>query len=756
MFYNLHMSNSKLFEKKFSILQEITNTIIITDNINALANLILDLATNYTNAEKGSLMLLNKRGELSIFAARGIDSELVSTYRVRQGEGIAGTVVESRQPFLVDDIEKHDIFKEKVRDRYRTKSFISCPVIIKNKILGVLNINDKHDGSPFTEEEFELIKVIANHAAIALENAFLMNQLRAKTTELDEINKRLIDSDIARSEFLTLLSHDMRTPLNAIKGAVYYLQQTENLTKTSRREFYDIISRETGNLTTTVENLIDYLRIEDETKLLKQYTINLNSQLKELLALKSFKKILAGKNLNLLIDIPIDLTEIIGDRIRVTQFFINLVEAISHYLEPGDTIRITAGENEFVHLSISFSRKMPLHILSHLSSVRRMLNGERQEELIKLFIAQKIAELHKWDLMAENTENDFRVSLTIPKSEKQKAEAFINTTMDLFVEFVSELMNLEVCSIMLADEMTSELTINSARGLDENIIRGTRIRFGDQIAGWVAMEGKPLLIEDIESDPLFRRRNIPHYSTKSLLSIPLKSDDRVIGVMNMSDKKTAQPFTQSDLRIASMIADRISFVLKRLHAGEFSEDDLKHFISSLENIIGIEKKFLRKNYRSFSLMQQMMDTLGAPEDDRKTALYVSLLYDLGLSVLSDTLLKERELTNLELRTVRAHPLTTLDLIKDFEFSDDVKKAIVHHHERYDGEGYPGKLKGNEIPFIARVLAVVDAYCSMIEDRPYRKAFTSEKALEEIRKGAGSHYDPKVVAALEEVLKENIR
>jgi hypothetical protein len=77
------MSNPELFEKKFSILQEITNTIIITDNINALANLILDLAANYTNAEKGSLMLLNKRGELSIFASRGIDSELIATYRVR-------------------------------------------------------------------------------------------------------------------------------------------------------------------------------------------------------------------------------------------------------------------------------------------------------------------------------------------------------------------------------------------------------------------------------------------------------------------------------------------------------------------------------------------------------------------------------------------------------------------------------------------------------------------------------------------------
>jgi signal transduction histidine kinase len=60
----------------------------------------------------------------------------------------------------------------------------------------------------------------------------------------------------------------MRTPLNAIKGAVYYLQQTENLTRSAQREFHEIISRETANLATTVENLIDFLRVEDESKLL--------------------------------------------------------------------------------------------------------------------------------------------------------------------------------------------------------------------------------------------------------------------------------------------------------------------------------------------------------------------------------------------------------------------------------------------------------------------------------------------------------
>lgn len=745
------MSNPELFEKKFAILQEIANTIVITDNIHALANLILDLATNYTNAEKGSLMLLNKRGELSIFAARGIDGELISSYKVRVGEGIAGTVVATKQPYLVDDIEKHELFSGKTRDRYKTKSFISCPIIIKNKVLGVLNINDKRDGSPFIDDELELIKVIANHAAIAIENAYLMNQLRAKTVELDEINKRLIDADITKSEFLTLLSHDMRTPLNAIKGAVYYLEKTENIPRSSQKEFYDIIARETANLTTTVENLIDFLRIEDETKLMKQYAINLSNLVKELSALKSFRAILSSKNLKLHLDVPHEISDIIGDRIRVTQFFINLIDAISHYLESGDTIAITAGENDFVHVSITFSKTVPTHILSHLSNVRRMLNGEKPEEVLKLFVAQKIADLHRWDLKAENIGDHFRVTVKISKSVQQKTAAFVNTTTDLFVELISEVMDLDVCSIMLADEFTAELTINSARGLDEHIIKGTRIRFGDQIAGWVALEGKPLLIEDIERDPVFSRRNLPHYSTKSLLSIPLKSDERVIGVLNMSDKRTDQPFTESDLYIAAMIGERVAFTLKKLHAGDVSDDDFKLLTAALENIIGTEKKFLTKKNCVVEMMNRIMSSLGLSEADKRTGLYVSLFYDLGLSVLHESTLNKQDLTSLEMRSIKAHPAISFDFIKEFEFSDDVKKAILHHHERFGGGGYPDGIAGEEIPLLARLLAVVDAWCAMIDERPYRRAFSREEALEEIKRGSGSLYDPRVVAALEEVV-----
>ena len=110
---------------------------------------MLDLAINYANAEKGSLMLVNESEELYILAARGIDISFITTYKVKIGEGIAGIVAKNLSPVLVEDINKDENFmKETHRDRYKTKSFISCPVISKNKLLGILNINDKRMAPP--------------------------------------------------------------------------------------------------------------------------------------------------------------------------------------------------------------------------------------------------------------------------------------------------------------------------------------------------------------------------------------------------------------------------------------------------------------------------------------------------------------------------------------------------------------------------------------------------------------------------------
>jgi GAF domain-containing protein len=269
MTHNLLTGNVDLAHKKLSILQKISNAIVLTDDIHAIAELMLELAVTHTNAETGSLMLVDESGELSIFAARGLENHLVDTYREKIGEGIAGVVAKERHPVLVEDIDKDSRFKLKKRDHYKTRSFISCPIVYKDRLLGVFNINDKKNGEQFREEDVALINIIANQAAMTIENTLLMSQLRAKAARLEDINRKLVEDDEVKNEFLTRVSHDLRTPLNSIKGAIYYLGRQVGVTVEKQREFFDIIAREAAELAENVEHLLNFLRRENETRMKK-------------------------------------------------------------------------------------------------------------------------------------------------------------------------------------------------------------------------------------------------------------------------------------------------------------------------------------------------------------------------------------------------------------------------------------------------------------------------------------------------------
>ncbi|MCC6347852.1 MAG: GAF domain-containing protein, partial [Nitrospirales bacterium] len=637
----------RLSEKKFSLLQEISTALVATDDISTIAHLMLDLAINYTGAGKGSLMLLNEQEELYILAARGIDIRLLKTYRVKRGEGVAGRVAESRTPVLVEAIEKDPRFQGVKRDgHYKTRSFISCPVISRDKLLGVLNINDKKEGVPFTEDEFSLIKIIANQAALFLENASLLHRLRTKAAELEHINARLIETDTAKTGFLTRISHDLRTPLNSIKGSVYYLLHAEELNREERKEFHTIISDEAGKLALIVENLLDFLRLDDEMRIIKKSVLLLSPLIDEVVGSGPVKNFLEKRGLRLEKDIPDGIAAVVGDRVRIVQFFTIVLEFLGSYCERGDILRISANENVSIEVALTVPRKIPgvVKILSKSFRGESLFQAEKAAgERMRLYLARKVAEMHRWHLRTEDLDASFRLRLLVPKSSRQKREVIIDAAMDMFMEFLAELLDLNVCSLMLVDELTGELVIKSARGLDAEVVRRTRIKSGDRIAGWVALEGKPLLIEDVEKDPLFTRRNPPRYTTKSLLSLPLKRGAAVIGVVNLNNKRDGTPFSGMDLHIASVVSERISYCIERIYHDEYDGGDYRHFLDSFRRLLAAEKSYYKKNSRFSELMLRLTERAGGGEEEAGLAAYLSLIYDIGLMLVDRSVLEKEKL-----------------------------------------------------------------------------------------------------------------
>ncbi len=131
----------------------------------------------------------------------------------------------------------------------------------------------------------------------------------------------------------------------------------------------------------------------------------------------------------------------------------------------------------------------------------------------------------------------------------------------------------------------------------------------------------------------------------------------------------------------------------------------------------------------------------------------SLLHDIGrVGIRTEILTEKKDISENEYNAVKSHCENGAKILEAIDFPWKIKPIIVHHHERYDGKGYPGGLKGREIPLGARILSVVDAYAAMTANRPYRKTLEREEAVEELHRNVGTQFDPEVVEIFTRVLE----
>jgi diguanylate cyclase (GGDEF)-like protein len=184
--------------------------------------------------------------------------------------------------------------------------------------------------------------------------------------------------------------------------------------------------------------------------------------------------------------------------------------------------------------------------------------------------------------------------------------------------------------------------------------------------------------------------------------------------------------------------------------------DLVTSIKTLISVINAKDKYTYGHVeRVVAYCKLLADRLNLCEEDKKTLIYGAYMHDIGkMSIAKDILIKKMPLTNDEWESLKQHPANGVEIIKPVKSLNNLIPLILYHHERYDGKGYPSNLKGEEIPYLVRLLSVVDSFDAMTSNRPYNKRKTYEEAIVELKKCSGSQFDPDIADSFIEVIKEN--
>jgi HD-GYP domain-containing protein (c-di-GMP phosphodiesterase class II) len=259
-------------------------------------------------------------------------------------------------------------------------------------------------------------------------------------------------------------------------------------------------------------------------------------------------------------------------------------------------------------------------------------------------------------------------------------------------------------------------------------------------------------IGDVTSEPDYRTTPMT-LDTRSELDVPIWCGGRSWGAITVQET-SVDAFADEDARLLETVADQLGAAL---HSVELYEQLERAYLGTAEALsTALEAKDSYTASHSQSIVRRSEAVgrrLGMSSEDLRMLRYGAAFHDIGkLAVPEGILSKPGPLTPEERRQIEQHTVIGERILEPVAFLAPVRPLVRHAHERWDGAGYPDRLAGESIPLGARIIFACDAFDAMTTNRPYRRALPAAEALGELRRCAGSQFDPSVVAALLEELR----
>lgn len=356
--------------------------------------------------------------------------------------------------------------------------------------------------------------------------------------------------------------------------------------------------------------------------------------------------------------------------------------------------------------------------------------------------------------MTRVDELETRLRLLVNFGGVVSKETNLAKLLELIAEQVKTIINCDRCNVFILDRYTNELWSKVALGMQHTEIR---VPFGKGIAGHVASSGQTINIQDAYQDLRFNHDldRLTGYRTRSILAVPLRNvGGHIIGVFEATNK-TGSAFNVDDEGILQLIS---SLAASGIENAQLYESLSK---SQFETIyrLAVTAEYRDQHDTAIHLRHiseysaLIAQGLGLPEREVENIRYSSPLHDIGKVGISDAiLLKPGKLTADEFEEMKKHTIYGAKILSNAESSllQIACKVAASHHEKFDGTGYPARLKGEQIPVYARVVSVADVFDALCMQRVYKPKWDPEKARQYINEESGRSFDPAVVDAFEKV------
>jgi putative nucleotidyltransferase with HDIG domain len=342
----------------------------------------------------------------------------------------------------------------------------------------------------------------------------------------------------------------------------------------------------------------------------------------------------------------------------------------------------------------------------------------------------------------------------------------LHKTFDVLLGQVTGQLEVDAAVILIFDKGKQHLEYAASRGFQTPTLRYTRLRIGEGIAGRAAQQREIVRIDDLRTDPqtLVHSPTLAQEGFVSYCAAPLIIQGQVTGVLEIFHRTLLDP-DQEWLDFLETLAGQLAIAVEStsLFADlqKMNEELFNAYDSTIEgwsHALDLrDKETEGHTLRVTELTLKMARAFGFSEAELVHVRRGGLLHDIGKMGIPDRiLLKEGPLTPEEWEIMRQHPVYAHEMLLPIEYLRPTLDIPYCHHEKWDSSGYPRGLKGEEIPLIARIFAVVDVWDAVTSDRPYRPAWSREKALDHIQEEAGTHFDPHVVAVFMNLIEHKPR